>query len=143
MKFIFLDAEGIGKFETKFRDELLEKSELTFDELAMLSKREFNELINAEFIDVVVDEDNIHLYYEFMGDEDIKNNIDVLYSLFMDRAIKIQVALNLTPKELHAFATGELKALFIFGVKDTLKPIDEYIAEIKGSDGYKAYVASK
>lgn len=54
----------------------------------------------------------------------------------------MQLPLSLTPKDLQKNAEYKNSILTIFGIKDTLKPIDKYIEEIKNSDAYKSYSAN-
>lgn len=106
---------------------------------------------------VTVTKDNIHLYYEFMSDDDLEKNIDwsIRSNVFAERIIHITNIFG------WRYDSGILKLqywedfdkywiknenctkFYFFGVKDTLKPIDEYIKEIKESDSYKAYIANK
>jgi hypothetical protein len=68
----------------------------------------------------IITKDNIHLYYEFMSDKELKyNHLDLICEVLMDRVFLIKDLL---------------------GIKDTLKPMDEYIEEIKASDEYKEYI---
>jgi hypothetical protein len=115
----------------------------------------------------VIDEDNIHLYYEFMSDEDfLEIDINIFVNLFNDR-IRI-VSNSLFPNVTKSFflmdlikkhAKQEFKCLnkqkngcqtietllitrsSLFEVIDTLKPIVEYIADIKNHEAYKSYIA--
>jgi hypothetical protein len=125
-------------------------------------------------VDVIIDDieingDNLHLYYEFMSnDERIEASHTLLNLLFKERASEINKALNtLYSSELSDLKVvdtvyyktnstakpviyddgkcldwggnfGTLEVSY-FGIKDTLKPIDVYIKEIKESDGYKEY----
>ena len=41
------------------------------------------------------------------------------------------------------FSDGRVKSQSYFGVKDTLKPINEYIVEIEDSETYKKYMEQK
>jgi hypothetical protein len=107
-----------------------------------------------------VTKDNIHLYYEFMSDEDLKENHKILNLIFNHRYDKVVKVLNHYAKRSddyvsltdsfviepnsESFDDANYRAfvgLQAFGVKDTLKPTEEYIAEIKASEEYKAYVA--
>jgi len=133
----------------------LEKSGLSDDELETLSTREFNELINIIYKDDIIDKDNIHLYYEFMSDEDRKLNAGLIENILrsQDRTHDILKQLKMvtktdeliSKKQFYAtrFENSYLfKSIVYFGVKDTLKPIDEYVAEIKESSEYKEYINS-
>ena len=98
---------------------------------------------------VDITKDNIHLYYEFMSDEDLQKNINILENIFMQRSLKVARFFNMYNCDFFPLAVktsseiGKTSSLYIFGVKDTLKPIDEYIKEIKESSEYKEYIESK
>ena len=108
--------------------------------------------------------DNISLYYEFMNDDDIFNNIELLNSVLFDRYFYIlthfkeigficedkNVYKSLRDWEQIQFKNKHIKRdgykyyeISFFDIKDTLKPIDEYIEEIKQSEAYKEYIAKK
>lgn len=108
-----------------------------------------------------ITKDNIHLYYEFMSDDDLSKYSNMLLATITKRISIVLDNLELTKNdagnfedmELHGHFEGKFQKLdstygtiplkyFTFGVKDTLKPIDEYIAEIKDSNTYKEYIAS-
>lgn len=154
MNFNYLKANSIDTFMAKLGDKLAVASDLSVDELEQLSKKEFNDLISVIYEEVVITKDNIHLYYEFMSDEDLENwskNLDIV---FLERSRLLGV-LKTTSDVLkdNSYILDKYEevttskydnrfiALSMFGVKDTLKPIDEYIAEIKESDAYKEYIA--
>ena len=101
---------------------------------------------------VVITEDNIALYYEFMGEEDKNKYKELLSDLFIDRHENyVLKSLNLDYFGTKQYMTNVLSNTFqqfriglsFFGIKDTLKPIDEYIEEIKASSEYKEYIESK
>lgn len=105
-----------------------------------------------DFSKVVVTKDNIHLYYEFMGDKDLKDikNKYIISDSLCTRFYSICEIIfkNEKPENINKYVfdvmNGDLqKEQFIFGIKDTLKPIDEYIAEIKESSKYIEYIKSK
>lgn len=100
----------------------------------------------------VIDKDNIHLYYEFMSDIEKKENKIVLDSVFNRRVGKIYDFIKANSfdsliKDSFVFTTVDKNNLddgFViscncFGTKDTLKPIEDYIADIKDSNDYKQY----
>lgn len=111
---------------------------------------------------VTITKDNIAEYYEFMSDEDIENNLKVVSDMLKERSIVLFKLLfgssfvDVSKIENHVksnvFSDGVFHgdsnifsycifySISYFGVKDTLKPIDEYIAEIKGSEAYKAHI---
>lgn len=162
-----LNNSQICDFIAKFKKELIKKSGLRIGEIEQLSKREFNELINTIYKDVIIDKDNIHLYYEFMRDEELEKYFYFLITgdnELRKRFITIGEVLNIDKnsygKYLYSHIFGllrcengfrELKTdygtyilkFYFFGIKDTLKPIDDYIEEIKQSEAYKSYLANK
>ena len=100
----------------------------------------------------VITKDNIHLYYEFMSDEDLKKYRIILGSLFNNRnwdIIKFIDDLNSNDKTNINFNLDWIEGTLlctknqVFGVKDTLKSIHEYIADIKESIQYKEYMNNK
>ena len=108
-------------------------------------KNNFYDLVKLN--ETPITEENIHLYYEFMSNEDKIKNFDTLSTLFHTRQNEIKELI--APNEDHFNKHRELETLrsqavgnTIFGIKDTLKPIDEYITEIKESEGYKEYLKS-
>ena len=93
-----------------------------------------------------ITKDNIHLYYEFMSDEELEIHKEVIQQTFFTRLDKIKISCNI--KNLWNFKhynvlkrSSDLSVLSIciFGVKDTLKDINDYIKEIKNSKEYKEY----
>lgn len=116
--------------------------------------------------DVEITKDNIHLYYEFMSDEDLKKYSNLLSSIIAVRFYKVVEILNLPKNTNGGFDNSniygviaqpqgyfdkqfmKLKCTYgatllkydVFEVKDTLNPIDEYIEEIKASKAYKEYI---
>lgn len=93
----------------------------------------------------VITRDNIHLYYEFMSEQDLIKNRKILDEIFDKRRGSIKVSLTIGSFELsnhEEFEHGNYRFIYkcsFFGAKDTLKPIDEYIADIKASSEYKEY----
>lgn len=149
--FRYLSAEDICKFFDKFEYEVIKRSGLDADQLGELSRTEINQMLNAIFDDVVMTKDNIYLYYEFMGDEDKKIEFEILNPLFYERALELDRLIFLLGTEIgdkkKYVVIDKISSLFSinlvsFGVKDTLKPIDEYIAEIKASKEYQEYMAT-
>ena len=129
---------------------------------------EFNDTLG---IKDTITKDNIHIYYEFMSDQDkIKISHTVLNEIFREREKQINDILNtLYLSELSDmdfvdtvyFKTNDTenpdiyndgKCLFwgkntgtigvsYFNIFDNLNPIEEYIIEIKNSDRYKKYIS--
>jgi len=129
---------------------------------------------------VAITKDNIHLYYEFMSDEDKINNssfiklsnIEKIYPLMSNwhkeicfntvhlmfakrKSILLKTFSNnknivcntkLFKAEDNFFLSDDgyfNVSLYCFNIEDTLKPVKEYIAEIKESDAYKKYVSAQ
>ncbi len=121
---------------------------------------------------IVITKDNIALYYEFMSDEYINKLRYTIfeeyakkYRLFFNRAEKVVNSFNVSDLEKDIFkmryydnrykkeinfshlvkceSLNIETGLSIFGVKDILKPINEYISDIKASSEYKEYIANK
>ncbi|MDQ1341247.1 MAG: hypothetical protein QG567_2405, partial [Campylobacterota bacterium] len=93
---------------------------------------------NPDFIT----KDNIAQYYEFMSDEDKYNNLSIVMDVFNNRQRDIEAALNVrlvAPISENLHFKGSPIGRSSFGMKDTLKPIDEYIEDIKASEEYQAY----
>jgi len=96
--------------------------------------------------------------YEFMSDDDLKDiDYEIVGNIFKNRYDKICEMLNFREKigdgdNIVKFKLLRLKSsiykgyvyteikLFMFGVKDTLKPLEEYVKEIKESEEYKKLV---
>lgn len=106
-----------------------------------------------------ITKDNVHLYYSFMNDDevktldssnlrDIKTGTPVITTLLSRRMIEIREALSIHPAILdnykkYTFGLNDsVLSQSIFGVKDTLEPIDVYVSEIKQSEQYKTYMAN-
>lgn len=104
---------------------------------------------------------NIHMYYEFMCDEDLMKLSDLFLSqLLLARQCLVvkddeifptlkhlwweNVTIKSMPYTITASGITGYKDIgrTMFGVKDTLKPIEEYIKEIKESEAYLSYKES-
>lgn len=104
-----------------------------------------------DFLKNGINIDNISLYYEFMSDDDKLNNSILLDKLFNRRMGVIYFNLKIDNFTLWLNDILSYKAdnndfminCSIFGIIDTLKPIDEYIEQIKQSEAYKEYIAKK
>ena len=120
------------------------------DEACTISKKEIAEyLLNNN---VKITKENIHLYYEFMSDEDIIKYGGLLLNTIRERTNELvphfdnqvlhygvkSIDCKKLSLDLPRSAVYRLK-IEVHGVKDTLKPIDEYITQIKDSDAYKEY----
>ncbi len=100
----------------------------------------------------IINKDNISLYYEFMSDEDIEKCSDLLNNTLLDRFRLIRQKIKFKDKAFTplkdydmdiALKSNNYIYISFFGIKDTLRPINEYIAEIKESEAYKRYMAKK
>jgi len=98
--------------------------------------------------------ENLWLYYEFMSDEDLysiskynKGNFD-FFKIFKERADYICEKLNISTSLFFKHAKKVvfkkdddyrefIIGLIFFGVRDILKPINEFIEDIKKSKLYK------
>lgn len=94
----------------------------------------------------LIDKDNIHLYYEFMSKKDKNNTSNILDGVFKIRLDKIKRELNINSVLIHDFFEYEMNknnqvSMTLFQTKDNLKPLDEYIAEIKDSEQYKIFTS--
>lgn len=97
-------------------------------------------------VTVIITKDNIHLYYEFMSKSETNKMSNILDGIFKIRLDKIKRILDINIPILDDNFTYEMNknnqvSMNLFGVKDTLKPIDEYVAEIKASSEYKEYIS--
>ncbi|AXH16362.1 hypothetical protein CP985_03185 [Malaciobacter mytili LMG 24559] len=118
------------------------------DEACAISKDDIQEYIDA----IEITEDNIHEFYEFMNDEDLIKNKDLIHEVIFEN--KMEVFSKLFEKDLInekdfpecnniLCFQGFVLKYSLFGIIDTLKPIDEYIQEIKNSEAYQQYISNK
>ena len=109
------------------------------DEACTISKKEIAEYLLKNGAEIT--KENIHVYYEFMDNESVckfgRNN-SLLYRTHDNRHLQIIELLNIDIKILDNYKKAYIHSYY-FGVKDNLKPIDEYIVEIKNSNVYKEY----
>ena len=120
----------------------------------------FDVLEDSILIEDVVTKENMSVYYEFMSDKeiksldssnlrDIKTGTPIITTILSGRMIAIRKALLIHPTILDNFKkyifglNDSVLSQSIFGIKDTLKPINEYIAEIKKSEQYIALMSKK
>lgn len=90
---------------------------------------------------VEISQENIHLYYEFMDNESVYklgSNSLMLSKIHDKRHLQIIDLLNIDIKILDEYKKTYIHSYY-FGVKDNLKPIDEYILDIKNSDAFKEF----
>jgi len=96
---------------------------------------------------IKITEDNVSEHYKFMNAKQISDNRTIIHYGFNKRSpLELEDLLGIKGKELeknweyNCFQDGRVNKQSYFGIKDTLKPIDEYIAEIKATDEYKEYM---
>jgi hypothetical protein len=121
--------------------------------------------LKAENEDINITKDNIHLYYKFMSDEDKANMKigQILYIIHAERYKDIRQAMikdglifntkngvdadllhdNRDIRKFNSNTVIYYYDISYFGVKDTLKPIDEYIEEIKQCPQYQEHLLKK
>ncbi len=100
----------------------------------------------------LVNEDNIHLYYQFMEKEDLEIYSNLLNDILLNRFHNVRNTIKVKDKKFKplkdynidlAEKSNNYIYVSIFEIKDTLKPIDEYIAKIKQSEQYLQYIKNK
>jgi hypothetical protein len=178
-----IDKRPYGRFGTieeakKQSDEFVSENNKYCKEFTIIANYETLEVINdaeaigeapTNFSKITITKDNIHLYYEFMSDDDFNKYGAYLRILFTSRYTLIRkhfqkIGLLVDNGNGYDFdmlhykgdvfeydcpfgdtsiKSKSYKGISFFGVKDTLKPIDEYIEEIKTSSEYKEYIESK
>lgn len=92
----------------------------------------------------IIDEKNIHLYYVLMSKRELNNTSNILDGVFKLRLDKIKRKLNINSALTDDFFEYEMNkhnqvTMTLFQIKDILKPIDEYVKEIKDCNVYKQY----
>lgn len=96
---------------------------------------------------VEITRENICLYYEFIDSDVLSSYKRIMRNIIYNRKLYVfkyfcLVVSENNENEIHwkyLDYTKKYLGYSIFGVKDTLKPIDEYITQIKDSDAYKEY----
>jgi hypothetical protein len=141
------------------RETKLYQDYLNYDKNVGMFENMFN--INDAIRDnlITITQDNIHLYYEFMSDDELLK----ISSTFLSDILLKRQQLVVTDKDIYpnlikgwwenieivdipyknsngTISYDDIRRSF-FGIKDTLKPIEEYICEIKNSDRYKKYIS--
>lgn len=114
------------------------------DEACTISEKEIAEYLLKSGVEIT--QENIHLFYEFMSKNDKKNTSNVLDGVFKLRLDKIKRKLNINSVLTNDYFEYEMNknnqvSMTLFQIKDTLKPIDEYIKEIKDSEQYKIFTS--
>lgn len=93
---------------------------------------------------VEITKDNVSLYYELMSKNEKNDTSNVLDGVFKLRLDKIKRELNINSVLTDDFFEYEMNkhnqvSMTLFQIKDILKPIGEYVKEIKDSNEYKQY----
>lgn len=125
------------------------------EDKGMLSKRDIKIVFNIDndflIIEDILTIDNISLYYEFMSSDNLQKYSFLVWIAICDRVQIIEDKLVLhdviykNDNDIILFdrVNGFKAGISFFGIKDTLKPIDGYISEIKESEIYKNYLVKK
>ena len=138
-----IDLKNINSIDAEFLKEYNEY--LNYDK--HIGKFEYIHSISDALRDdlITITKENIHLYYEFMSDEDIKKHKEILNISFRARneVIEVHFCIDLLTVNSSKFIFDNcyLIGSSLFGVKDTLRPIDDYIQDIKASSEYKEYIS--
>lgn len=114
----------------------------------IISSKEYEYL----FENVVITKDNIADYYEFMGIATRKRYAELVDEIFQDRVLTISQELDISSEII--FNNSEVNviekndetlylSMKVFSVKDVMKTIEEYIAEIKDSEAYYEYISTE
>lgn len=107
-----------------------------------------------------IDDKNVMKYYEFMSNEELYNeylkgrDINTFLSIFKQRSNEVCEKLELNTSDFFTYASNQyynvnntltyyLIGIEFFGVKDNLRPLDDYLKEIEKSKEYKKYLKSK
>lgn len=112
------------------------------DEACTISRKEIAEYLLKSGVEIT--QENIHLYYEFMDIESVYklgSRSLMLFRIHSKRHLQIIDLLNIDIKILDEYKKTYIHSYY-FGVKDNLKPIDEYVSQIKESEAYKSYIAN-
>jgi len=104
------------------------------------------------FENSAITKDNIAEYYEFMSEDELQPYGFLIDEDFKTRFQQVRDGLKIKEEDdIYDFLVtwfsacekeGEKEYIlgqYIYDVRDTLKPIDEYISEIKESKEYEAY----
>lgn len=107
-----------------------------------MAKEKTKSQLQSEYLlkKVAITPDNISLYYEFMSKKDLEDNLDILTPIFDHRvpAVSDIVCKGIEIKDNYDEVFHCTSSEFtVFGVKDTLKPVYEYVKEIKDTKEYK------
>lgn len=119
----------------------------------VLNPCNLNYIVNQISLLNGVTKDNIHLYYEFMNDNDLIKYQNILSTAIDNRLKNVFRNLNFKSDMFHTFLCKHTQqklsndryviSSIVFGIKDTLKPVLEYTEEIKRSEQYKEYINNK
>jgi hypothetical protein len=111
------------------------------DEACAISKKEIAEYLLNNNVEIT--DDNIHLYYSYMNDNQLKENKVKLTFIFNSRSIVLKQSLFLNDSDKNWLFfektnfNGYILSQSFFSIKDTLTPLADYIKEIKNSENYK------
>lgn len=114
----------------------LYNNENAFENFSNLLNQFINDLGNTG---TEITSENINIYYGHMSNEMKEEYGEILHPILTDRRSYIDSILDLKLKDL-SFSydkKGNWISYCYFGIQDTLKPIDEYINQIKESEQYK------
>ncbi len=114
------------------------------DESCEINHNEIIEYLYKE-VKLEITQENLHLYYKFMNDEDLIQNSEILNDLLVCRFHKICSLLSVSAPMLHSYSSYNyynafFVKQFIFGIKDNLNPIEDFIEDIKNSNEYKTFI---
>ncbi len=115
------------------------------DESCEINHNEIIEYLYKE-VKLEITQENLHLYYKFMNDEDLIQNSEILNDLLVCRFHKICSLLSVSAPMLHSYSSYNyynafFVKQFIFGIKDNLNPIEDFIEDIKNSNEYKSFIS--
>lgn len=125
----------------------LHNKETAFENFSNLLNQIINDL---EKTGNQITKENIHIYYEYMNSETTEEYSEILDAIFDKRAYEIMELLELEKDNFysnckfitpHDMDLDSIIGLIVFGVKDILKPLGNYIDEIKDSKNYKIFIS--
>ena len=143
---------GVGKIDLSMMS--------YYQALSKTKEEIFKGEINIDPFDYIeITKNNIADYYEFMGDELRNKYSSIVHEVLeLDRQFLVFKSLNIDVnddyiwnnlKRYHIQSEKDEKRtqwtteLTIFGIKDNMKPIDEYIVEIEKSPDFQKYATNK
>jgi hypothetical protein len=114
----------------------LQNNETAFENFSNLLNQIINDIGNTG---TEITSENINIYYGYMSNEMKEEYGEILHPILTDRRAYIDSILDLKLKDL-SFSydkKGNWISCCYFGIHDTLRPIQEYINQIKESEQYK------